>query len=117
MECDVLVRPGSLDFLYMLRKSVTIAARHSTQFLAEYKLALSSPQASDRHRRGRVEQRRASLFASHLLQLKTISQIHGTANRTTQQSQLAAPASEVSASLARGGKPVIRRSSARQRFM
>ena len=62
MECDVLVRPGSLDFLYMLRKSVTIAARHSTQFLAEYKLALSSPQASDRHRRGRVKQRRASLF-------------------------------------------------------
>ena len=71
MECDVVVRPGSLDSLYMLWKSGTIAARHSTQFLAEYKLALSSPQASDRHRRGRVEQRRLAplFFTSRLLKL------------------------------------------------
>ena len=45
---------------------------------------------------------------------ETISQIPGTTNRTTQQSQLASPAREVSTSLARGGKPVVRLSSARQ---
>ena len=41
----------------------------------------------------------------------------GIAFRTTQQSQLADPAPEVSASLARGGKPVSRRSFAHQRLM
>ena len=48
---------------------------------------------------------------------KTISQIAKTANWTTQQSQLAIPGHEVSASLARGGKPDDRRSSAHHRFM
>ena len=68
MECDVLVRPGSLDFLYMLWKSGTMRSLHRRIPFCRIASTFSIRRRWQAWR-GRVRQLRALSFVSRLTQI------------------------------------------------